>query len=328
MSSSSSTGARSNGRSQEKRSEVRQLDADIARIQSQSSTKESEAVTTSTNSQDDVKKAELEYSGRASCCPGWTANRSGSRYWMLSRSMLKRRLPSPAFGAGARAELSAAQQKREKARRELERAERQKRTLRLLAPGDGIFSIMPNWQAGGFDNARPFQEGDRAWSGAPIAELPEVSTLHASARADEIERGRLDFGQPVSIRVEAVPDRELHGKIESISVLAKADFTTWPPPRTFDLRVALDALDARLRPGMTASLRVVVGVLKQIRLVPARAVFANNGEDVAWVIARRGVERRVLHIARRNAEVVAVNDGLSPGDRVALVDLGTQRASQ
>ena len=230
--------------------------------------------------------------------------------------------------AGARADLSGAQQKREKARRELERAERQKTTLLLQAPGDGIFSIMPNWQAGGFDNARPFQEGDRAWSGAQIAELPEVSTLHASARADEIERGRLDLGQPVSIRVEAVPDRDLRGKIESISVLAKADFTTWPPPRTFDLRVALDALDARLRPGMTASLRVVVGVLKQVRLVPARAVFASNGEDVAWVVGRRGVERRVLHIARRNAEIVAVNDGLSPGDRVALVDLGTARTGQ
>ena len=309
---------------EEKRSEVRQLDADIARIQSQSRTKESEAVTTSTNSQYDVKKAELEYSGRE-LLPRVDGEQKRLKILDAEQKHGEAEAALTSVRAGARADRSAAQQKREKARRELERAERQKTTLRLQAPGDGIFSIMPNWQAGGFDNARPFQEGDRAWSGAQIAELPEVSTLHASARADEIERGRLDLGQPVSIRVEAVPDRELRGKIESISVLAKADFTTWPPPRTFDLRVALDALDARLRPGMTASLRVVVGVLKQVRLVPARAVFASNGEDIAWVVRRRGVERRVLHIARRNAEVVAMNDGLSPGDRVALVDLATPR---
>lgn len=312
---------------EEKRSEVRQLDADIARIQSQSRTKESEAVTTSTNSQYDVKKAELEYSGRE-MLPRVDGEQKRLKMLDAEQKHAEAEAVLASVRAGARADLSAAQQKREKARRELERAERQKTTLRLQAPGDGIFSIMPNWQAGGFDNARPFQEGDRAWSGAQIAELPEVSTLNASARADEIERGRLDIGQPVSIRVEAVPDRELRGKIESISVLAKADFSTWPPPRTFDLRVALDALDARLRPGMTASLRVVVGVLKQVRLVPARAVFASNGEDVAWVVERRGVERRVLHIARRNAEIVAVNDGLSPGDRVALVDLGTARTGQ
>ena len=187
---------------------------------------------------------------------------------------------------------------------------------------------MPNWQAGGFDNARPFQEGDRAWSGAQIAELPEVSTLYASARADEIERGRLDAGQAVSIRVEAVPDRELRGKVDSISVLAKADFSTWPPPRTFDLRITLDA------PRSTAAARDDGQPprgrrrVKQVRLVPARAVFASNGEDVAWVVGRRGVERRVLHIARRNADVVAVNDGVSPGERVTLVDLGSPRTGQ
>jgi RND family efflux transporter MFP subunit len=312
---------------QEKQSEVKQLDADIARIQSQSRTKESEAVTTSTNSQFDVRKAELEYSGRE-LLPRVDAEQKRLKILDAEQKHAEAEAALASARVGAQADLAAAEQKREKARRELERAERQKATLRLLAPGDGVFSIMRNWQAGGFENARPFQEGDRAWSGAQIAELPEVSTLFASARADEIERGRLDVGQTVSVRVEAVPDRELRGKIESISVLAKADFTSWPPPRTFDLRVGLDGLDARLRPGMTASLRVVVGVLKQVRLVPARAVFASNGEDVAWVVGRHGVERHVIHIARRNAEVVAVSDGLSAGDRVSLVDLSESKAGR
>jgi hypothetical protein len=40
------------------------------------------------------------------------------------------------------------------------------------------------------------------------------------------------------------------------------------------------------------------------------------------------VERRVLHIARRNQEVVALNDGVSPGERVALVDLSSPRTGQ
>ncbi len=311
----------------EKRSEVRQLDADISRIESQSRTKESEAATTSTNSQYDVKKAEVEYSG-SEVMSRVESEQKRLKVMDAEQKHAEADAALASAQAGGRADLAGAKQKREKARRELERAERQKATLLLRAPGDGIFSIMPNWQAGGFDNARPFQEGDRAWSGAQIAELPEVSTLFGSARADEIERGRLDVGQPVSIRVEAVPDRELRGKVDSISVLAKADFSTWPPPRTFDLRIALDALDPRLRPGMTASLRVIVDVVKKVRLVPARAVFASNGEDVSWVVARRGVERRVLHIARRNQEVVAVNDGVSPGERVALVDLSSPRTGQ
>jgi len=35
--------------------------------------------------------------------------------------------------------------------------------------------------------------------------------------------------------VDAVPDREFNAHIAQISALAKTDFSTWPPPRNFDV---------------------------------------------------------------------------------------------
>jgi HlyD family secretion protein len=122
------------------------------------------------------------------------------------------------------------------------------------------------------------------------------------------------------VRVEAVPDRELPARVESISALAKTDFSSWPPPRNFDLRVLLEATDARLRPGMSATLRVAVERVQKVLLVPADAVFNSGGEDVVYVLARNGAIRRPVVVERRNADHAVIKEGLRPGERVALED--------
>ena len=42
----------------------------------------------------------------------------------------------------------------------------------------------------------------------------EYSMLDGAARVDEVERGRIAVGQSVTVRVEALPDRELKGRID------------------------------------------------------------------------------------------------------------------
>lgn len=304
---------------QEKRSELKGFEAEIARIRAEARGKEEAAVTADATAGYDVERAELDYSARE-ILPRVEAEQRRLKVLDAEQKRREARSTVESTRAGTRADMAAAEQKRNKARRELERAERQVASLRLFAPGDGIVNILPNPRSGGFDRSQAFKEGDRAWSGAPIVELPEPASLFASARVDEIERGQLDTGQAVLVRVQAVPDRELRGHLQSIGTLARADFTTWPPPRTFEVSVALDDADPRLRPGMTATIRVVVRTLAGVLLVPASAVFSHEGDEVAWVAGRRGPEMRRLAVRARNADVVAVDSGLSAGDRVLLSD--------
>jgi hypothetical protein len=70
------------------------------------------------------------------------------------------------------------------------------------------------------------------------------------------------------VRVDAVPDRDLTGTLKDISVVAKPDFTTWPPVRNFDVVVTLTDADARLRSGMSASARVELDRLASVLVVP------------------------------------------------------------
>ena len=307
---------------EEKQTELRGYEAEIEKVRAQSRTTEEAGVTAATKADYDVQRGQLDYSARE------ILSRVEGEQRRLAvndaeQKLLEARARLTSARAGGKADLAATEQKREKARLELEKARRQLAALKIFAPSDGVVSLLPNWRSSNWNNLQDFKEGDRAWPGAGIAELPDVSSLYVSARVDEVERGRMRLGHQGIVRVEAVPDRELKARVESISALAKADFTTWPPPRNFDLRVSLDETDARLRPGMTATVRVAVERVSNVVLVPAEAVFNSAGEDVVYVLERRGVVRRPVVIERRNADHAVVKQGLRPGERVAVEDPAT-----
>jgi HlyD family secretion protein len=205
-----------------------------------------------------------------------------------------------------------------KAAYDVQRAERSLTKMTLPAPAAGMISLISTWRPGG---EAPFKPGDRAWPGAPIAELPDVSTLRVSARADETERGRLALNETVSAQLDAIPDRQFTGKIEQISTIATIDFSAgWPIPRNFNLVIALDQADARLKPGMTAQLTVVVDRVADALTIPVEASFQKSGRTVAYVWQGSKFQERVIEVERRSRDRILVAKGLSAGDRVALKD--------
>jgi HlyD family secretion protein len=301
----------------EKQSELRGYDAEIEQSESDSHAKDEENVTAETKARYDVERAKLDYSAKEIL-----SRVDGEQKGLLvsdAEQKLKEASAKLASGrVGAHAKMAGVVTKRAKAKFDLDKAERQLRALSVTAPSAGIVSILRNWRSGNWMNPQEFKEGDRVWAGASIAELPDISSLFGTARVDEVERGRLSIGQAATVRVEAVPDKEIKGHIAAISALAKADFTSWPPPRNFDVTVALDSLDARLRPGMTATLRVATEVVPNSLLVPPQAVFSAGGQDVVYVMQGGKVEERRIEIDRRNADHVAVKSGLVEGEHVAL----------
>jgi RND family efflux transporter MFP subunit len=222
----------------------------------------------------------------------------------------------------AAVDLEEQKQKRDKALFDVRQAERQIALLTVRAPIGGLVTLLPNWRAGGFLGSVPdYKQGDQAWPGAGIAELPVLSTLEVEARVDEVDRGRVQVGLPVTVRVDAVPDKEFQGQVSVISALAKIDFQSgWPFSRNFDLRVRLQEVDPRLRPGMSASVRVAVDHVPNAILIPAEASFQKGGATVAYVLKGPKFEERPIEVARKSEGQLAVARGLEAGEKVALKD--------
>ncbi len=205
-----------------------------------------------------------------------------------------------------------------KAAYDVERTERGLSKMSLKAPLSGMVSLSRSWSMQGETTFKP---GDHSWPGAPIAEIPDISTLRIFARADETERGRLALQQPVTVHLDAVADRQFTGKLESIGTLTSMDLNDgWPFPRKFDLGISIDQSDPRLKPEMTAQVTVIVERVPNAITVPAQATFQKSGHSVAYVWNGSAFQERSIEIGRRNGDRILVASGLHPGDRVALRD--------
>jgi HlyD family secretion protein len=205
-----------------------------------------------------------------------------------------------------------------KAAYEAERARSALTTMTLRAPTDGTISLLSVWHSGG---EAPYKAGEHAWPGAPIAELPDASSLFVAARVDETERGRLALKRPVTIQLDAIPDRQFTGHLQQIGTIATSDFSAgWPIPRNFNLDIAFDQKDPRMKPGMTAQVTVVVDRVPSALTIPVQASFQKSGQTVAYVWDGSKFQERGIEVARRSRDRLLVAKGLRAGDHVALKD--------
>jgi HlyD family secretion protein len=218
------------------------------------------------------------------------------------------------------ADIERLDQKKDKAIRDTDLAKSYLSKMVMRAPNDGIVNIMPNFRAGGSfgQSPPPFKEGDRVWTGAAIAEIPDLSEMRLELKLEEVDRGRLKLGQPVRVRVDAVPEKEFTAEMDWISPIATLVFRTFPPEKLFPARATLKNLDPRLRPGMSASGEIIVEKQPNVLLIPTRASFLVNGKPTVYVQTGQRFQTRTIQVGKRNDEDLVVLKGLKQGELVTL----------
>lgn len=211
-------------------------------------------------------------------------------------------------------------QKKDKTVRDMETAQQYMTLMKVRAPSDGIFNILPNFRAGGSfgQSPPPFKEGDRAWTGAAIAEIPDLTEMRIELMLEEVDRGKIKIGQPMLIRVDAIPEKEFHATLDWISPIASLVFRTYPPEKLFPARATLKNLDPRLRPGMSASARIVVERQPNVLLIPTRASFLLNGKPTVYIQEGQSFFTRAIQVGRRSDDDIVVTGGLKEGELVTL----------
>jgi HlyD family secretion protein len=306
--------------------DLKSADAEIEESRAKARLKEEQDLTDLMKARYDVESAKLDASKREilSSIDGQEAE---LKLADAEQKLKEAQAKLSADRASDAADVESKQQKHEQALFDVRRTRHSLSVLALKAPTDGIVTILNNWRASGFlGNGAPFKAGDRAWPGAAIAELPDLSTLQITARVDEVERGRIQVGQPLTIRMDAIPDREFTGRILQISTTASTDFSAgWPFPRDFTATFGIDQQDPRLRPGMQANLRIATDIVHGGTIIPSQALFRDAGQTVAYVLKGRKFSERPLEVARRSGDQLLIARGLEPGERVALQDPTTAR---
>jgi HlyD family secretion protein len=219
------------------------------------------------------------------------------------------------------ADLERLDQNKDKAIRDVNRAQGYLKNMVLRAPSDGIVNVLPNFRSQGSwgSSPPPFKEGDRAWTGAAIAEIPDLSLMRIDLKLDEVDRGKLALGQKVKVRIDAIPDREFDAELDWISPIAAVQFRGMGmTEKTFPARATLVGSDKRLRPGMSASAEILIEREASQLMIPTRSSFTVQGKPSVYVQKGGNFIVRQIEVGKRNDSETVVLKGLNEGEVVTL----------
>jgi HlyD family secretion protein len=96
----------------------------------------------------------------------------------------------------------------------------------------------------------------------------DLARMRVNASVDEADVGRVREGEDVTFHVDAFPDRTFEGQVEQV----RLNPTTTSNVVTYNAIVAVDNHDLALRPGMTATVSVIVRKAENVLRVPAAAL--------------------------------------------------------
>lgn len=215
----------------------------------------------------------------------------------------------------AKAKIAGLVRQRDKASDDMEITRRRLSRMEVKAPIAGMVNFLQNFSQG-WMNAKPFKVGDQVWPGSVMGEIPDMATLEMEGKIEEIDRGQMEVGQDVRVRIDSLPEITFPARLEQLSPLTEMGWE-WPPTRSFRGYARIKQEDARLRPGMNGRMDVVLRKIPGALSIPSKAVFTQNGKPVVYVQQPDGYKPMPVEVIARNPDEVAVT-GIAAGTKVTL----------
>ncbi len=200
-------------------------------------------------------------------------------------------------------------------REKLAKLQAQIEKARMTAPIDGMVVYAQENRWGG----EPIQEGTQVYERQLIMTIPSSEGMVAEASLHESVLEKVEVGLPCIMTVDALPDRTFEGKVKFKSVLP--DQTSWwrnPDLRVYRCEIEVVGNDPRLRPGMSASIEIVVDDIQDTTYVPVQAVFLDGGEPICFVSHQAEVQKRTVEVGQNNGKWVEILEGIDEGEVVLL----------
>jgi multidrug efflux pump subunit AcrA (membrane-fusion protein) len=157
-------------------------------------------------------------------------------------------------------------------------------------------------------------------SGTEVLSIADLNSMVINAQVNQADVPRLKVSETVEVTVEAVAGLRVHGQVERISPQA----TIKNNIKGFAARIVLKNADPRIRPGMTANVKIPVASADNVAAVPLAAVFTeknpDSGEVERFVFVQEGenFEKRIVKVGVADYFFAEIQSGLNEGDVVSL----------
>ncbi|MCW9057806.1 MAG: efflux RND transporter periplasmic adaptor subunit [Gammaproteobacteria bacterium] len=185
--------------------------------------------------------------------------------------------------------------------RELERSRKVRPRITVRAPRDGVVTDL---------NAR---HGMFVTPAMEVMSLADLSSLWLLVEVPERQSAWVAVGQPVELRLPALPGELFEGRIDYL--YPGLDART----RTLRARVQLDNPGERFRPDMFASVRIFAGPRDDVLSIP-RAALIRTGRAERVIVAEGEGRFRAVEVSSgmESGDWVEIREGLEEGERVVV----------
>ena len=157
--------------------------------------------------------------------------------------------------------------------------------------------------------------GSPADTVTPVVTIADLAHLAIRVDLSEFDAARVRAGLPALVSVDALGGRTLPGKVvfEALTGVDNGGVVTFP------VRVEVSRV-ANVKPGMNASVRIIVARRRHVVEVPLEAVSHDgNGHTLVTVVSASGrASTRRVQLGLADNKNVEVKRGLAAGERVVV----------
>ena len=156
--------------------------------------------------------------------------------------------------------------------------------------------------------------------GTEVLTIANLDSMIINAQVNQADVPRLKSNQAVEVTVEAVVGLTIRGVVERLSPQA----TIRNNIKGYPARIVLQNVDPRVRPGMTANVKIPVATADNVTAVPLSAIFTEKNPDTdlmerfVYVQTTAGAERRLVKVGISDFFFAEIQDGLNAGEVVMI----------
>ena len=152
-----------------------------------------------------------------------------------------------------------------------------------------------------------------------ILSYPDLSAWDIKVGIPEAMIDKVELGQIAVASLDAIPGVLLHGRVKKIS--AVPDSQNWfnSGVKTYTVMVDVTSgTNAKLKPGMSATVEIVTDQLSDILYIPIQSVVSKKEKHYVYVVKRGRKNLREVDIGKYNTHSIEIIQGLEENEKLLL----------
>ena len=189
------------------------------------------------------------------------------------------------------------------------------RRCSIRSPMDGMVVMQTAYRG---NDLYQIEVGDRLSPGQPFMRVVDPASMQLDATMSQVESQIIRLGQRATVRFDAFPEIVVKGRVQAVGALALGGRRVSFNVRNVAVRVALETVDPRVIPDLSASADVATTEAAGGLIVPREALSGSGGKTIVYVKQGDVFVPREVEIAGATNTQAAIVSGIQEGEEIAL----------